>query len=82
MLIYKSKLRFFGLRAPNQKPLLFKLLILWTDTNLSLSIASPDVVALVRKILIDKSKLRFFGLRAPNQKPLLFKLLILLTQTN
>jgi len=35
-----------------------------------LSIESPDVVALVRKMLIYKSKLRFFGLHAPNQKPL------------
>jgi len=35
-----------------------------------LSIESPDVVALVRKMLIYKSKLCFFGLRAPNQKPL------------
>jgi hypothetical protein len=33
MLIYKSKLRFFGLRAPNQKPLQFKLLTLRTDSN-------------------------------------------------
>jgi len=36
----------------------------------SMSIESPDVVALVQKMLIYKSKLRFFGLRAPNHKPL------------
>jgi len=38
--------------------------------NWSLSIEPPDVVALVRKMLIYKSKLCFLGLRAPNQKPL------------
>jgi hypothetical protein len=36
----------------------------------SLSIEFPDVVALVRKMLIYKSKLCFFRLRAPNQKAL------------
>jgi len=39
-------------------------------TNQSLSIESPKVVALDRKMLIYKSKLRFLGLRAPNQKTL------------
>jgi len=39
-------------------------------TNQSLSVESPDVVALFRKMLIYKSKLRFLGLLTPNQKPL------------